>query len=272
MRREPLILARGEVLLSGCKLIGAMKQNYGPVNLTARDREKILRKPSKVGVVLMVLVRVLKPVLWPLTQIGPIRRYLGGTIGGRFGSIYGCQKRGDHAKAADLAVQALKKFRYQRPGVVVLGGADFFWWQYMYAAVVSLDKLEDQDQRDELIELARNGIEPFEGYDVAYAFLTFARWKYQQRDFDTAIEFATVASKADATWAEPDFFMGWFCLALGRGDAMAHLSLAVDKDPRILERIVEDTVCRQHPHIIEGLRKISRDDLNSGPEGPQATG
>ena len=65
--------------------------------------------------------------------------------------------------------------------------------------------------------------------------------------------------------------MGWFCLALGRGDALAHLSLAVDKDPRILERIVDDPVCRRHPHIIEGLRRISSDDLVTHPGGPAPT-
>ena len=244
----------------------------GPVNLTAREREKALGKPSKVGFVLTLLKWALMPVVWPLLRIGPVRRYLGGTIGGRFGAIYSRQKRGNHAEAADLAVQALKKFRYQRPGILGFSQAEFFWWQFMQAAVVSLDKYEDPDRRDEVIELARMGIEPFEGYDVAYSFLAFARWRYQQRDFDAALQFATIASRADATWAEPDFFMGWFCLALGRGDAMAHLSLAVDKDPRILERIVADPLCRKHSHIIEALRKISSADLKTGPEGPQATG
>lgn len=241
------------------------------MNLTARDREKITRKSGKSGLGLKVLIWSLKPLLWSLMRIGLFRRSVGVTVGGRFGAIYGCQKRGEHGKAADLAINALKLFCHQQSGTMLLSASDF-WWQFMRAAVVSLEKLDDRDKREEVIALARDGVEPFEGYDVAYSFLAFARWKYQQRDFDTAIEFATVASKADATWAEPDFFMGWFCLALARGDALAHLSLAVDKDPRILARIVEDPTCRKHPHIIEGLRKISSADLIIDDGGPKAAG
>ena len=107
------------------------------MNLTAKDRERILRKPSKSGLIIRALRWVLMPVVWPLLRIGPVRRYLGGTIGGRFGAIFSRQKRGEHAKAADLAVQALKKFRYQRPGILGFSGAEFFWWQFMQAAVLS---------------------------------------------------------------------------------------------------------------------------------------
>lgn len=240
------------------------------MNLTARDVERVTKRSGKTGLGLKVLFWALKPLLQPLMQIKFFRRSVGVTVGGRFGAIFGCQKRGEHGKAADLAIEALKAFRHKQSGTMMLGASDF-WWLFMRAAVVSLEKLDDQDRQDEVIALARNGIEPFEGYDVAYAFLAFARWSYQQRDFDTAIEFATVASKADATWAEPDFFMGWMCLALARGDALAHLSLAVDKDPRILKRIVDDSLCRKHPHIIEGLRKISGDDLITDPGGPGAS-
>ena len=220
------------------------------------------------------LEAVLKGMAWclrPLTRIGFVRRHLGKSFGGRVGAVSRYALRGEHDKAADLAIEALAEYRLQSPGTHFVSGVDF-WWFFMRLATRSLEQSGDPEKWDQVIELAKNGPEPLKGYDVACSFLAMARWKYQQRDFDVATTFATTASKADATWPEPDFFMGWCCLALGRGDALAHLSLAVEKDPRILERIVEDTVCRQHPHIIEGLRKISSDDLNSGPEGPRATG
>ncbi len=108
--------------------------------------------------------------------------------------------------------------------------------------------------------MARNGVEPFHGYNVALSFLAFSRWKYREGDHGAALEFAEIAAGADETWAEPDFILGWYSLVLGRGDAMEHLARAVRKDPRMLARIEQDQVCGRHPHIVQKLKALAIDD------------
>ncbi len=130
----------------------------------------------------------------------------------------------------------------------------------MHLAVINLDKCGDQEKKEEVIKLARSGVESFQGYYVACSFLAIARWKYREGDYDAAIEFAEIAAGADATWAESDFVLGWYCLVLG-GDAMKHLTRAIRKDHRLLFRIANDPECRKHPHIIQRLKDLSVNDI-----------
>ena len=109
--------------------------------------------------------------------------------------------------------------------------------------------------REKLIDNANNGIEPYEGYDVAYSYLEFSRWKYKSNDIEQAVKYAEIASKADNTWAEPDFILGWYELLLSTGKAEEYLSRAIEKDHRILFRIASDKVCKQYPHIINKLKE-----------------
>jgi hypothetical protein len=117
--------------------------------------------------------------------------------------------------------------------------------------------------KQQLIEYANSGIKPFEGYFVAYSFLEFSRWKYESQDYEEAVEYAEIASKADKTWAEPDFILGWYGFSLNTGNPEEHLSRAIEKDRRILFRIANDDICKQYPHIISKLKakysKISND-------------
>ncbi len=230
------------------------------MSLTAKDHERILEKPGKARWVYAVVKWILVPLFRPLLRIGFIRRYLGGTTGSRAGGIFACQRRGEHDKAADLAIQALKAHR-QRPK----GPGRFMhhhnWWQFMRYGVASLENSDDQDKRNLMIALAESGVEPFEGYNVAYAFLAFSRWQYETGDYDGAIEFAEIAARADETWAQPDVTLGWYRLALGGGDAMEHLSRAVCKDHRVIFRIANDAAFRRHPHIMAKLKSLVADDI-----------
>ncbi len=230
------------------------------MSLTAKDHERILEKPGKARPFYAVLKWVLVPLFRPLLRIGFIRRYLAGTTGGRYGAIFACQRRDEHDKAADLAIQALKAYRQRPKG---LGGLmhHHSWWQFMHYGVASLEHSGDWDKRDLVIDLATSGVEPFEGYDVAYAFLAFSRWRYETRDYDEAIEYATIAARADETWAQPDVTLGWYRLVLGGGDAMEHLSRAVRKDHRVIFRIANDPVFRRHPHIVQRLKALVADDI-----------
>ncbi|MDH3594918.1 MAG: hypothetical protein OEU09_05680 [Rhodospirillales bacterium] len=202
---------------------------------------------------------VLRPVIRPLWRIGFIGRFLARTTGGRTGAISRYRKRGEHDRAADLAIETLREYRHQPEGTWRPSGRDY-WWMFMSFAAESLEMCDAPEKRDEVIEMARNGVEPFHGYHVALSYLAFSRWKYREGDYDAAIEFAEIAAGADETWAEPDFVLGWYCFVLGIGDAMKHLARAVRKDRRILSRIARDPVCGRHPHIVRKLENLSADD------------
>ena len=119
---------------------------------------------------------------------------------------------------------------------------------------------------DKLIALADQGIKPLEGYDVAYSHLEFSRWEYQRKQYETAVAYANIATKADSTWAEPEFILGWYALLLGVGDAERHLSAAIERDHRMLFRVVNNDICKQYPHIINKLKsKYSLSGIQNGP-------
>lgn len=182
--------------------------------------------------------------------------------GGLSGAIFRCQAKGDHIQAIRIAVFALEKFRDKKSRLAP-GMEHHSWWSFMRHAVESAKHTEHRGLKNKLISLAENGIEPFEGYYAAMAYLEFSRWRYRESNYDKAIEYAKVAAAADQTWAEPDFLLGWYGLVLSSGNAEYHLSRAVEKDRRILFRIVNDEICKQYPSITRKLKQsyLAEDDL-----------
>ncbi len=227
---------------------------------TKKELEEISESSAKTMAVVDALIPVLRPLVRPLWRIGFIGRFFDGTVGGRTGAIARCSERGEHERAADLAIEALREYRHHPAGTWRPSGRDY-WWLFMYFAARSLEQCDAPEKRNQVIEMARNGVAPFHGYHVALSFLAFSRWKYREGDHGTAVEFAQIAARADQTWAEPDFLLGWYSLVLGSGDAMTHLARAVRKDNRILARIAQDPVCGRHPHIVQKLKNLSADDI-----------
>lgn len=236
---------------------------------TKSDLENISAETAKYMGILHVLVRLFRPLM----RLGFVRHFVARTASGRVGAISRYTERGEYDRAADLAIELLKESRHQPTGTWTSRGSDY-WWMYMSFAVSSLDQCDDQVKRDEVIEMGRNGVEPFHGYDAAQSFLAFSRWKYEAGDHPPAIEFAEIAANADESWAEPDFVLGWYSLVLGGGDAMKHFAQAVQKDGQILPRIMNDQACQRHPHIIQKLKNLSVDGIvtdHDGPDGDNAT-
>lgn len=226
------------------------------MTLSKKEYDVAAATTDRHKTVLNVFVFLLRPLFRIAEIFGPLRRALDNSLGGRTGAISRCTVRGKHDKAVALAIDALKTYRHQSSRFPLPTGQDL-WWVFMKFAVDSLQTYNDPDTWDELIEMARNGVEPFEGYSFAQSQLAFSHWKYRTGDYDTAVEFAETAARADATWGEPDFVLGWYCLALGGGDALAHLTKAIGKDRGILFRIASDPLCRRHPHIVQKLKELS---------------
>lgn len=228
------------------------REDYEIMGPSKKDLEDISEQTTK----LMALVPILACVLRPLARLGFLRRFLARSTGGRVGKISSLAARGDHQAAADLAIEFLRENRHRPGGRWSPSGRDF-WWFFMDLATRSLGKLDDPEKWDEVIEMARSGVEPFQGYHVARSFLAISHRAFETGDYDAAAEFAETAVRADESWAEPDFTLGWYHLVLGGGDPVEHLTRAVLKDPGILFRIAKDPECRRHPHIIRKLKDLA---------------
>ncbi len=227
------------------------------MTLTKKDLDEASVLTDK----LMPYVQILARILQPFAKIGFVKRFVSQTTANRFGQICRYSEKGEHVLAADLAIELLKENRHQTDGRRPMSGQEQ-WWLFMYSATWSLEHLDDQKKWDEVIELGRNGREPFQGYYVARSFLAFSHRTYETGDYAPAVEFAEIASRADETWAEPDYVLGWYYLVLGGGDPIKHLTQAVKKDPGILFRIAKDPECRKHPHIIQKLKELTAEQIS----------
>lgn len=217
--------------------------------LSSRDIENIHSQPSKepaFGNIFLAFFRL-------LSKIPFISDFFMETSGGIAGRIFRFQAHDKHHAAAELAIHALNKFRNKK-SLFLKNMEHHDWWGFMKYGVESARTLDDNELREKYIDLANNGIEPYEGYDVAFSYNEFSRWKYDTDDYDAAFKYAEIASNADKTWAESEFLLGWYSLLLGRGNAEQHLSRAIEIDKRTLFRISNNEVCKQYPHIIKKLK------------------
>lgn len=222
------------------------------MSLKAKELEKVYAKPPKIPRFSGGFIAVLRLFM----HIRPIRKWLSNTVGGLNGAIFECFKSNDYEKAAKIAVYALKRYRYKSSRLFPFA-PHFHWWGFMKLAAQSLDRCESKDMRNDVIRMAREGIEPFGGYDVAYSFDRFSRWKFSDEDFEAAIELAKIASQADETWPEPDFLLGWYAFVLCRDDPIPHLRRAIEKDGRILFRLSKDPLYQQNPDVLRRLLELA---------------
>ena len=220
------------------------------MSLSSRDIEEIEKEPLREPRFSGFFIGIIRL----LSKIPYIRKKLNNSSGGLSGSIFSCWENKDYTKATQISIYALERFRNKKNRFVP-GMEHHNWWSFMKHGVDSAKHIEDFELIDKLMSLANDGIEPFEGYDVAYSFLEFAKWEFGRSNHDNAFKYAELASNADETWAQPDFILGWLNLALGKGDAELHLEKAISKDKRVLFQIANDSVCKQYPNIINKLKK-----------------
>ena len=170
------------------------------------------------------------------------------------GRIFGHWNRQKYRAAYELAVYALDQFRSKGND----GDADMnhdHWWEFMTYAIESVRQMPPDHAWRDLLERARGGKPPFEGYDVAYTFVWLARWAYQESAYEEAENLARVASQADGTWGYPELFRGWMALVTETPAAKDHLKCAVRRDPRLIFQIMNNEVCQRRPDILAELRR-----------------
>jgi len=219
------------------------------MTLSRKDIEEVEQTPFKEPPFTKLFVGLIRLA----SKIPAINKYLNESYGGLNGRIYRHWRYKEYTEAANIALFGLKKYRNKKSKTTPFMD-HHHWWSLMKDATDSARCIDNEEIKQELIDMANSGIEPFEGHYVAYSYLQFSKWRYQTQNHEEAIEYAKTASRADNTWAEPDFILGWYALVLGKGNAETHLGHAIEKDPRILFRIANNDICQQYPHIINKLK------------------
>ncbi len=218
--------------------------------LSSKDIEGIEHKSIKENWLIKFLLFIIKLA----KKIPYIRKKINESEGGLSGAVFRCQADGNYIQATKIAIYALEKFRHKKSRLTP-GMEHHSWWSFMRHATESAGQTDDSMLKEKLITLAEKGIKPFEGIYVAKSFLEFSRWSYRAEIYDKAIKYAEIAADADKTWAEPDFLLGWYGLVLSTGNAESYLSQAIEKDARILFRVVNNDICKQYPSIIKKLKE-----------------
>ena len=220
-----------------------------------REMEDIWSRPKRKFI--KMVDAIIKP-LHVLLKCRRFRCYVENTLGGHTGRILSLRRQGRHEVAARVALSGIEKSRDAKPPFGLDFGFDMVhahFWTFMSLGVCDADKVRDPGLREEFITQLLAGVEPLKGYDVANSFLTAAHWRYAEGRLAEAVHFAEIASNADPTWGDPDFFLGWYCLKHNHSGALDHLVRAVTKDGRMLEQISENRLCRETPDIVAKLEE-----------------
>jgi hypothetical protein len=186
-----------------------------------------------------------------LNLFPPLRRYIAKTASGMLGRAFQCLKAENYDEAYQLCSAGLIKFRHKTDS---LGHYD--WWEFMRYGTNAAEHLEEIDKKEDLISLAEKGIQPFEGFGVAYSYCLFSRWKYQEKDYDSAITFAERAVKADESYAEAHALVGWYKLFIDQSDPLEHFVTAIKCDNEYLSKLISAPEMANFPNIISELREL----------------
>ena len=184
-------------------------------------------------------------------SIPPLRRYISKTIPYLNGRIPKLYRAGNYIEALDLSLLGLIKC--DRSNEL----DHYWWWSFMSYAVYCADLLDNSKIMNTLIKIAERGFEPLEGRNTAYCFCHFSQFKFAQEDYDSAIRLAELAMKADDASGEAYYLLGYYDLFINEKDPVELFSAAIERDPKILNRIVHHPSLKEFPGIIEELKKLN---------------
>jgi hypothetical protein len=186
-----------------------------------------------------------------LEHFPPLKRFIAKTAGGMLGRARQNFKAENFNEGYQICIDGLKIFGDKNDWQ-----GNYDWWEFMRYAAFAADKLNEKDKKDELLSIANDRIEIFDGFGVADTFCRFSRWKYQQKEFEAAIEFAERALKADDTYAECHALVGWYKLFIEQSDPIEYLKAAIECDNSYLHRIINDPEMGKFPNILSKLRSF----------------
>ncbi len=131
-------------------------------------------------------------------------------------------------------------------------GEPLLWWEFSSIAILSTAKLQNRDTYNELVALLTDHEIPSGKRSVAESLVKLSMLGYFFQDKEGMLKLAEQAKKADESWAEPEFLLGWYQLP-STGSA-THLKNAINIDSEYLSRIRSDSTCLKYPEIIKQLK------------------
>jgi len=131
-------------------------------------------------------------------------------------------------------------------------GDQLLWWEFASFAILSTAKLQDRDAYNELVILLADREIPSNKRSVAESLTKLSMLGYFFQDKEGMLKLAEQAKKADESWAEPEFLLGWY--QLPSMDSVTHLKNAINIDSEYLSRIKSDSTCLKYPEVIEQLK------------------
>lgn len=183
-------------------------------------------------------------------SIPPLKRYISKTVpylNGRVPKVY---REGNYVEALDLSLLGLIKCDTNNEL------DHYWWWSFMGYAVYCVYMLNKPHFMNKLMSIAEKGPQPFEGSSSAYCFCNFSDFKFAEGDYDLAISLAERAKNADDTSGEAYYLLGYYELFINEKDPVELFSAAIERDHKILGRIIHHPSLKEFPGIIEELKKL----------------
>ena len=130
------------------------------------------------------------------------------------------------------------------------------WWSMMQQAIKSGVKLQEgKNAYDDLVRIVESDCSIAEERLAAECLINLAMWGYNFDDLKKCIELTQRGLKADSSWGEPSFLLGWFHLSFDEEASVSYFNNAIALNPEYLKRIEEDSNCINHPNIIKSIKE-----------------
>lgn len=164
------------------------------------------------------------------------------------------RQKGDYTRFYALLINILLGSAFRKKDI-------YRWWYLMrFGVAVTQERqinwmIRDLIAEDNLILVGSMGPKPWQGYDVAYAFVGFSLWLFERGDIQGAINMIQIAIQADDTWGYPEYLHGWYGLFTTGVDSVSHFTKAVQTDWSFLQRMKQDKTCKQHPDVLHEVQR-----------------
>jgi tetratricopeptide (TPR) repeat protein len=202
-------------------------------------------KPFYENLWFRIPVRLIATIIY---SIPPFKKYLSKTKPFLNGKISKLLKDEKYNEALDLSFVGLEKCDKDNEF------DHFWWWAFMNYAVYCAHTLNDDKTMSKLFEMAENGFAPFEGRYYSHCYCYFSHFKYVEGDYELAISLAERAKKADDTFGESYYLLGYYELFINDKDPLDLFNAAIERDHSILNHIVNHPALKEFPHIIAKLK------------------
>ena len=139
-----------------------------------------------------------------VAKIPPLNRRISNSIPFIYGRIPSLYREGKYVEALELSISGLKLCDLNDET------DHSSWWSFLCYAVYCAWALDNSNLMTSLISIAEKGFEPFKGSSVSYCFCNFSHFKFAQEDYNSAINWAEFAKKADDDSGEAYYLLGYY--------------------------------------------------------------